>query len=156
MTGYVADLSWKSGARAIEKLDRLRSTMAANVLNTKNLCCVTSDLGRFTIWHCGLGQPSARLSRNSIAQFCVWTNAQFEVTNDMMLTVSPLYRSLCKLQNYLHNSTFQFVLTLLFPNKNTIKLLYVWGIVKIFCFIWCIWLNSCFTPRLSRKLVRTF
>ena len=32
MTGYVADLSWKSGARAIEKLDRLRSTMAMNVL----------------------------------------------------------------------------------------------------------------------------
>ena len=28
MTGYVADLSWKSGARAIEKLDRLRSTLA--------------------------------------------------------------------------------------------------------------------------------
>ena len=35
MTGYVADLSWKSGARAIEKLDRLRSTMAVNVLNIK-------------------------------------------------------------------------------------------------------------------------
>ena len=32
MTGYVADLSWKSGARAIEKLDRLRSTLAVNVL----------------------------------------------------------------------------------------------------------------------------
>jgi len=32
MTGYVADLSWKSGARAIEKLDGLRSTMAVNVL----------------------------------------------------------------------------------------------------------------------------
>jgi len=32
MTGYVADLSWKSGARAIEKLDRLRSTMAVNVI----------------------------------------------------------------------------------------------------------------------------
>jgi len=32
MTGYVADLSWKSGARAIEKLDRLRSTTAVNVL----------------------------------------------------------------------------------------------------------------------------
>ena len=32
MTGYVADLSWKSGACAIEKLDRLRSTMAVNVL----------------------------------------------------------------------------------------------------------------------------
>ena len=32
MTGYVADLSWKSGALAIEKLDRLRSTMAVNVL----------------------------------------------------------------------------------------------------------------------------
>ena len=32
MTVYVADLSWKSGARAIEKLDRLRSTMAVNVL----------------------------------------------------------------------------------------------------------------------------
>ena len=32
MTGYVADLSWKGGARAIEKLDRLRSTMAVNVL----------------------------------------------------------------------------------------------------------------------------
>ena len=28
MTGYVADLSWKIGARAIEKLDRLRSTLA--------------------------------------------------------------------------------------------------------------------------------
>ena len=24
MTGYVADLSWKIGARAIEKLDRLK------------------------------------------------------------------------------------------------------------------------------------
>ena len=34
MTGYVADLSWKSGARAIEKLDRLRSTMEVNVLKT--------------------------------------------------------------------------------------------------------------------------
>ena len=32
MTGYVADLSWKSGARAIEKLDRLRWTLAVNVL----------------------------------------------------------------------------------------------------------------------------
>ena len=32
MTGYIADLSWKSGVRAIEKLDRLRSTMAVNVL----------------------------------------------------------------------------------------------------------------------------
>jgi len=32
MTGYVADISWKSGERAIEKLDRLRSTMAVNVL----------------------------------------------------------------------------------------------------------------------------
>ena len=32
MTGYIADLSWKSGARAIEKLDRLRSTTAVNVL----------------------------------------------------------------------------------------------------------------------------
>ena len=32
MTGYVADLNWKIGARAIEKLDRLRSTMAVNVL----------------------------------------------------------------------------------------------------------------------------
>jgi len=35
MTGYVADLSWKSGARAIEKLDRLRSTMSVNVLICK-------------------------------------------------------------------------------------------------------------------------
>ena len=33
MTGYVADLSWKSGVRAIEKLDRLRPTMAVKVLN---------------------------------------------------------------------------------------------------------------------------
>ena len=32
MTGYVADLSWKSGVLAIEKLDRLRSTMVVNVL----------------------------------------------------------------------------------------------------------------------------
>ena len=36
MTGYVADLSWKSGARAIEKLDRLRSTMAVNVLTPRD------------------------------------------------------------------------------------------------------------------------
>ena len=28
MTGYEADLSWKNGARAIEKLDRLRSALA--------------------------------------------------------------------------------------------------------------------------------
>ena len=28
MTGHVADLSWKSGVRTIEKLDRLRSTLA--------------------------------------------------------------------------------------------------------------------------------
>ena len=33
MTGYVADLSWKSGARAIEKLDRLRSTLAILSMN---------------------------------------------------------------------------------------------------------------------------
>lgn len=101
------------------------------------------EVHHLTLWH---GPAQCRLSHNSIAQFCVWTNAQFEVTNDMMLTVSPLYLSLCKLQNYLHNSTFQFVLTLLFPNKNTTKLLYVQGIVKIFCLIWCIWLNSCFIP----------
>ena len=37
MTGYVADLSWKSGARAIEKLDRLRSTMEVNVLIKKQI-----------------------------------------------------------------------------------------------------------------------
>ena len=36
MTDYVADLSWKSGAGAIEKLDRLRSTMAVNVLIKKS------------------------------------------------------------------------------------------------------------------------
>jgi len=36
MTGYVADLSRKSGARAIEKLDRLRSTMAVNVLSSNS------------------------------------------------------------------------------------------------------------------------
>jgi len=103
--------------------------------NRRNLYCVTSDLERFTIWHCGMGQPSARLSRNSIAQFCVWTNAQFEVTNDTMLTVSPLYLSLHKLQNYLRNSTFQFVLIPLFPDKNAVKLLYVRGTAKIFCLI---------------------
>ena len=33
MTGYVADLSWKSGALAIEKLDRLSSTMAILSMN---------------------------------------------------------------------------------------------------------------------------
>ena len=32
-TGYVADLSWKSGVRAIEKLDRLRSTLAILSMN---------------------------------------------------------------------------------------------------------------------------
>ena len=45
MTGYVADLSWKRGARAIEKfagdfkhelLNRLMSTMAVNVLTFNN------------------------------------------------------------------------------------------------------------------------
>ena len=36
MTGYVADLRWKSGARAIEKLARLSSTMAVNVLKQAN------------------------------------------------------------------------------------------------------------------------
>ena len=33
MTGYVADLSWKSEAPAIEKLDRLRSTLAILSMN---------------------------------------------------------------------------------------------------------------------------
>ena len=33
MTGYVADLSWKGGARAIEKLDRLRSKLAILSMN---------------------------------------------------------------------------------------------------------------------------
>jgi len=28
MTGYVADLRWNGGARAIEKLDRIKSTLA--------------------------------------------------------------------------------------------------------------------------------
>ena len=36
-TGYIADLSWKSGVGAIEKLDRLRSTMAVNVLSCAGL-----------------------------------------------------------------------------------------------------------------------
>jgi len=33
MTGYVADLSWKSGACAIEKLDLLRLTLAILSMN---------------------------------------------------------------------------------------------------------------------------
>ena len=33
MTGYVADLSWKNGARVIEKLDGLRSTLAILSMN---------------------------------------------------------------------------------------------------------------------------
>ena len=33
MTGYVADLSWKFGARTIEKLDRLRSMLAILSMN---------------------------------------------------------------------------------------------------------------------------
>ena len=33
MTGYIADLSWKSVAREIEKLDRLRSTLAILSMN---------------------------------------------------------------------------------------------------------------------------
>ena len=33
MTGYVADLSWKSGVRAIEKLDQLRSTLSILSMN---------------------------------------------------------------------------------------------------------------------------
>ena len=39
MTDYVADLSWKSGASAIEKLDRLRSNMAVNVLSLRLQVC---------------------------------------------------------------------------------------------------------------------
>ena len=60
MTSYVADLSWKSGVRAIEKLDRLRSnagdfkhellnrlrsTMAVNVLKAED-----SRLHYFDFW----------------------------------------------------------------------------------------------------------
>ena len=33
MTGYVADLSWKGGVHAIEKLDRLRLTLAILSMN---------------------------------------------------------------------------------------------------------------------------
>ena len=44
MTGYVADLSWKSGARAIEKIDRLRSTLAVNVLSNHNTYYVYNKL----------------------------------------------------------------------------------------------------------------
>ena len=33
MTGYVADLSWKSGERAIKKLDQLRPTLAILSMN---------------------------------------------------------------------------------------------------------------------------
>jgi len=33
MTGHVADLSWKGRARAIEKLDRLRSMLAILSMN---------------------------------------------------------------------------------------------------------------------------
>jgi len=49
MTGYVADLSWKSGARAIEKLDRLRSTMAVNVLSFMQ---VSDDHFQAESWLC--------------------------------------------------------------------------------------------------------
>jgi len=43
MTGYVDDLSRKSGVRTIEKLDRLRSTMAVNVLSIAGGQSVTSQ-----------------------------------------------------------------------------------------------------------------
>ena len=33
MTGYIADLSWKTGVGAIEKLDRLRSKLAILSMN---------------------------------------------------------------------------------------------------------------------------
>ena len=33
MTGYVADLSWKIGAPAIEKLDQLKSTLVILNMN---------------------------------------------------------------------------------------------------------------------------
>ena len=52
MTGYVADLSWKSGVRAIEKLDRLRSTMAVNVLSEGHLW-ESRDRLPFTVWPMG-------------------------------------------------------------------------------------------------------
>jgi len=44
MTGHVADLSWKIGARAIEKLDRLRSTLAVNVLTSLYWKCVAAGI----------------------------------------------------------------------------------------------------------------
>lgn len=90
------------------------------------------------------GSPSGTVARTSPVQGCLVIQLLSSVceqthnlkkTNDMMLTVSPLYLSLCKLQNYLHYSTFQFVLTLLLPNKNAIKLLHILGILKIFCLI---------------------
>ena len=49
MTGYIADLSWKSGALAIEKLDRLRSTMAVNVL--KCLFMNTAAITEIELFH---------------------------------------------------------------------------------------------------------
>jgi hypothetical protein len=33
MTGHIADLSWKNGAHAIEKLDQLRSMLAILSMN---------------------------------------------------------------------------------------------------------------------------
>jgi len=140
LEGDAVRLGWRLLVTRWDKLQLTPSFSKYDLIlvhwSRKNLCSVGGDSERLTIWHCGMDQPSARLSRNSIAQFCVWTNAQFEKkTNDMMLTVSPLYLSLCKLQNYLRYSTFQFVLTLLLPNKNAIKLLHILGILKIFCLI---------------------
>ena len=66
MTGYVADLSWKSGARAIEKLDRLRSTMAVNVLICGNKMPTRYDM-IYLLTEIGLspGGSNTRLHTNN-------------------------------------------------------------------------------------------
>ena len=70
MTGYVADLSWKNGARAIEKLDRLRSTMAVNVL-TYDSCISFSFKQRD-----GLVQYYGSKVQNMLSQ--IWHNENIQ------------------------------------------------------------------------------
>ena len=67
MTGYVADLSWKSGARAIEKLDRLRSTMAVNVLIV--LCCLSLFVVLFMLFATSL--LTQHFNKQGFNNYCI-------------------------------------------------------------------------------------
>ena len=107
MTGYVADLSWKSGARAIEKLDRLRSTMAVNVLSAPWSSVWKTLLGTLlqvlTVIHkCVIEVPSPRLIRHS--GYATWA----------YVTVSSIIRTHTHTHTHTYSHKYSLLHCLLF------------------------------------------